>query len=455
MERFETFRDHLLSLYQSAVSDIARRMDDKSASGKRAGLIRSAASVLPDIAADIAASEYAAQRKLPAPPGDPAVRELTKSEWARVCAEQALRYLKARLTNDALELARLNDEAKAGVCDPEWRNTIEEYLSYFGANGTRNAIPYITPAAVGPSVISIKPDAKIALVGDWGTGAPPAIHLLNQIASEAPDIVIHLGDIYYSGTPLECQNNFVEPIERVLRTGGRTPLVFTLSGNHDMYCGGVGFYDLIKKLNPSPSKQSASFFCLRSTDERWQFLAMDTGLHDYSPLNVSEAVTFLDSEEVKWHLDRIREFPGKTILLSHHQLFSAYSPIGRSVDEKRSPLNSLLHAAFQSWSEAGKIAAWFWGHEHTLSIYKPFAGLARGRCLGHGAVPTSIVDKIYEPLDGLTEIPALIPGTELEKVGGVYAHGFATIRLDGPSCTASYFQDTGTEKKLIFEERID
>ena len=415
----------------------------------------SAINVLPDIAADIAAEEYAAERGLPKPPRPPATRELTKAEWGRVCAEQALQYLKAQLTNDAAALARLNDEAIMGVCDPAWRTTIEEYIKFFGPNGGRNEIPYVRPAAVGTKVIEIQSNAKVAIVGDWGTGAQPAIQLLKQINDEKPDILIHLGDIYYSGTPLECQKNFSEPVDRVLRASGRNPKVFTLSGNHDMYCGGVGYYDLIKSLNPEPFVQPASFFCLRTTDERWQFLAMDTGLHDYSPLDVADLVTFIEPEELEWHRERIKEFPGRTILLSHHQLFSAYSAIGLIVDGKRSPLNLKLLEAFKQIARSGKISAWFWGHEHTLSIYEPFGGLKRGRCVGNGAIPTSVIDKIYQPLTDLSETPQVKPNTELGQVGGVYAHGFALLSSKSDTCVAAYYQDQSGKKDQIFEELID
>ena len=455
MADFETFRDHLLSIYQSAVTDIAVQIDEK---GKKSGQrVRSATSrdsinTLPGIAAEIAAEEFRSRRGL-SKPWQPRRRVLTKGEIGRVCAELALRYLKARLSNDADAIAKLNDEFIAGTCDPAWGRTIEEYLKYFGPDGQRKAILYLRPAMVGPNVIEIKPNTKVALAGDWGTGAQPAIQLLKQIAEKKPDIFVHLGDIYYSGTPQECRSNFLEPVNRILRNG-RDPLVYTLSGNHDMYCGGVGYYDLIKEVNPKPYTQPASYFCLRTTDERWQFLAMDTGLHDYSPLSVSDAFTYLEPDELEWHRDRIREFPGRTILLSHHQLFSAYSAIGEAKDGKRSALNPKLYEAFKVMAQSGKISAWFWGHEHTLSIYGPFVGLQRGRCLGHGAVPTSIAEKIYEPVKGLEKVPTEMAGVRLAQVGGVYAHGYAMLSLDGDVCSAAYYQDIGS-RKLIFEERLD
>jgi hypothetical protein len=455
MEKFDTFRDHFLSLYQSMVADVADQLDEKSGVGTRAGLVRSASSVLPEIAADIAAEEYSSMTGLPRPPGTPAARELTKTEWSRVCAEQALQYLKAQAANDTVAIARLRNEFVTGVCDPAWLSTLDEYVTYFGVNGTRGKIPYVRPASVGRNVIEIQSDAKVAIVGDWGTGAQPAIQLLKQISDEKPDILLHLGDIYYSGTPLECQKNFVEPVERILRADGHDTKVFTLSGNHDMYCGGVGYYDLIKKLNAAPFTQAASFFCLRTKDERWQFLAMDTGLHDYSPTHIANTVTYLEPDELEWHCERIKEFPGKTILLSHHQLFSAYSAIAPAANGKRSAINPRLYDDFKTMAQQGKISAWFWGHEHTLSIYEPFAGLERGRCVGHGAVPTSIIDRIYEPLADLSETPSAKPETELGKVGNVYAHGFAMLNFESGECGAAYYQDIGGRTKLTFEERLD
>jgi 3',5'-cyclic AMP phosphodiesterase CpdA len=158
-----------------------------------------------------------------------------------------------------------------------------------------------------------------------------------------------------------------------LRIGHALP-VFTLSGNHDMYCGGVGFYELIKHLNSPPFTQTASFFCLRSADEKWQLLAMDTGLHDDNPASVADALTYLEEDELAWHCDRIKEFAGRTILLSHHPLFSAFSAIGPSnASGRRSATNPLLLKAFERMVVSKPIAAWFWGHEHTLSIYGPFA----------------------------------------------------------------------------------
>ena len=91
--------------------------------------------------------------------------------------------------------------------------------------------------------------------------------------------------------------------------------VYSLAGNHDMYSGGVGYYGLLQQL-----KQPASYFARNAA---WQILGLDTGLHDNDVFSVNTNVTCLEPTEEAWHLDKITNAGGrKTILLSHHQLFS-------------------------------------------------------------------------------------------------------------------------------------
>lgn len=103
----------------------------------------------------------------------PTIRELPPGDRARVCAELAFRYMKASVSGDSRSLAEVTDEFEKGACDPAWLTTIDEYLQYFGIGGQRQSIPYLRPADVGARTIEIKSDARVALVGDWGTGARP------------------------------------------------------------------------------------------------------------------------------------------------------------------------------------------------------------------------------------------------------------------------------------------
>lgn len=388
-------------------------------------------------------------------PPSPATRGLSPGQTASLCAELAWRYVKAAALGDVTALNSVEAEYVGSTCDAAWLSTLKEYHRYFGISGDTAAIPYIRAAEVGPQVIAIPSSATIGLVADWGTGARPAQEVLIDVSKHNPTILLHLGDIYYSGTSEECRANFLEPVEKLYRKGQPKP-VYVIPGNHDMYCGGLGFYELIKQLNSEPTAQRGSFFCLRSEDENWQILGMDTGLHDNSPYAVSDTLTWLEDDELAWHCDRIREFSGKTILLSHHQPFSAFAQIGPMTGQgKRSASNPHLLKAFESMAALGKISAWFWGHEHTLSIYQPFKGIQRGRCIGHGAIPVSSLDDVYKAVDNVDDVPALIEGTKMGTGSSVWNHGYALISLDSGACRAEYFEVGLKGGKVVFSESLD
>ncbi len=179
--------------------------------------------------------------------------------------------------------------------------------------------------------------ALIAVIADWGTGMNDALVLLQQIAANfEPDVLIHLGDVYYSGLASEDSGHFLNLINQVWP--GDPPLVFTLDGNHDRYAGAAGgYYPLIASLNQASSlPQPNSYFALRNNF--WQFVAMDTGYHDINPFTVDTNLTYLEPTENRM---APRQDPEQAtglgvgihpliqaafvaiVLLSHHQLISA------------------------------------------------------------------------------------------------------------------------------------
>src|SRR5262249_1625037 len=154
----------------------------------------------------------------------------------------------------------------------------------------------------------------------------------------------HLGDVYYSGTEFECTRNVLTVMDDLVRELAiERPPFFTIPGNHEYYSGGAGFYEMIGKINAgiAGARQQASYFCLRSADDKWQLLGMDTGYNAHIPgLPVGPP---LQPSEVTWHRDKLDKFPGSTILLSHHQLFSAHSEINKG---GRRYINESLAATF-------------------------------------------------------------------------------------------------------------
>ena len=454
-----TYPDHILSIFQSAAAQISR--DEQADAGKsHPEATATGQEGLLEAATEIAGVRMQGRvdRKARGPAEDEIETEaLSPIGLAKVCASLGLQYLEAKLKGDQATADRLQSEMTDSKCDVRWASTIDQYLRYFGPGGTRGQIPYVTPKKAGETVVQIPSNATIGLIGDWGTGADPARRLLKQLKAQKPDIIIHLGDIYYSGTPQECEANFEDIIDDVFERHKTNIPVYTLAGNHDLYSGGVGYYGLIKRLNKKPFTQPASFFCLRTEDAKWQFLAMDTGLHDYNPFTVNDAVTFVNADEEQWHRRRIEEFGGSTVLLSHHQLFSAFSAIGKADDSaKRAAYNPKLRQTFEMLKSLGKpIPAWFWGHEHNLCIYEPYIGLSKGRCVGCSAIPTFVDDDPYDVVEGLNEPPKLVEATKLSVAGNVFSHAFATLSItkQGPIETR-YFEDLNGNCNLKYSESI-
>jgi 3',5'-cyclic AMP phosphodiesterase CpdA len=443
-----TFRDHFSSLFQSAATDLAR---SKLAPG-------AATPGMEDPHID-AATRIAAlwNDREPIPASAPA--GITQAVWD--CARQGFELMQAAAAGNTAQVNALRQAVAFTECDPNWAKDILNYVTFLAENGMRDAIPYIRAAQISPVPIPLPAVAgrplKVAILGDWGTGTQTAINLLEQAAAHQPDVLIHLGDIYYSGTPTECRDNFRLIIDRVFKRDVTPIPVFTLSGNHDMYSGGEGYYGLLQNLNPPQTRQTASFFCLRDAANIWQFIGLDTGLHDDDPFNVDTVLTFLEADEEAWVVDRLAEFSGRTILLSHHQLFSALSQIGPpAADRSLSPVNPNLAKSFGKFKAAARqeIAAWFWGHEHTFTVYQRYADLARGRCLGNGAIPVQPSAAATTPIAGLTGAPPF------EKIAlpvtpeGVYATGFAILALDAnAACQAEYYQALDAASP-IYSEKI-
>jgi 3',5'-cyclic AMP phosphodiesterase CpdA len=111
-----------------------------------------------------------------------------------------------------------------------------------------------------------KPDLVTGIIADWGTGLDDARWLLSEVMKKSPDVLIHLGDIYYAGMADEVRSNFLN----LIAAAAPNIPVFNLSGNHDMYSGGEPFYWLLGQLNATPAlqryQQKASYFCLRSAN---------------------------------------------------------------------------------------------------------------------------------------------------------------------------------------------
>jgi len=321
--------------------------------------------------------------------------------------------------------------AKFGDCDPRFTEALKHYMEFLARHGK---VPYRRWQTLSDSVIEGKlpENAVIGLVADWATGQPEALEVLRQVKQQKPDVAIHLGDIYYAGTATEVDNYFYQPWQNILKPESDNVTSLTLPGNHDLYAGGQPFYDLLDKL-----KQPASYFCLRNA--HWQLLGLDTALND----RLSGAPTSLDPSELEWLRDKITNSENRrTVLLSHHQLFSTNDKFG---DEKKSHNSALLG---QVSSLLPNVDLWLWGHEHDLVVFEPYLGLNRGRCIGGSAFPVGKYEMPQVPSN--PEVP-YNKQVVLGKAGTFYQHCYAVMRLNGPSAIVDYYEDSDGGRRLFSE----
>ena len=435
----KAYRDAQISLFQSAVSEVVEKHSGNQILNVDGATIPMRATTEDPMLEAVA--NYADAASSGTMPLNAAPEMLSIIDEAKFCANMSIKIGealgKALITGDQQEIERYRGQlGKFGTCDPRWAEAAAVYANYFVAQG--KSIPYRSVTKVLNSVIAKPLDStvRLAIVGDWGTGQQAAQKVLLQIKDKNPAIVIHLGDVYYSGTQYEYDSYFTAVWSRVFGAapGVGGPILFNLSGNHDMYSGGQAYYRLLNSI-----KQPASYFCLQN--DSWQLLAIDTGLHDSNPVGLGHTPTFLDPDEAAWICNQVNSRGNrKTILLSHHQLFSGYEKIGDT------PVNQSLQQQLQSI--LSKITIWFWGHEHDLVIFDKYLGLY-GRCIGHGAFPVGIDQPRASILPGVP-VNATV---QLDKGVSFYRHGFAILDIDGATARIAYYEDSSPNAAL-YQERI-
>jgi hypothetical protein len=441
MARFTQFHDPELSIWQAAVGEV----EAQAAAGGQVedvGAPRVAAGRPDDMSSMAAeASAYCRQVDTGTPLTAAAgVHPVTEGllQTTGFCSLTALKLAKAKILGNQADAQRYKEElAQFGDCDPRYSEAATKYAEYFVAQ--QKQIPYIAYKNLSDFVIDGKlpAQAKVAIVGDWGTGQDAAKLVLRQIANKAPDAVIHLGDIYYAGTQFEITNYFLQPWKQILNLDARPIPTFSLAGNHDMYSGGGPYYQLIQQLG-----QPASYFCLRNAN--WQFVAMDTGYNDHNPAGGGAGATYLRDTEVTWLADKVRNAGARhSILLSHHQLFTSFD----SIDGNE--INLRLYS--QVAPLLPQVALWIWGHEHDFVVYDAYKNLARSCCLGHGAFPVGVDELPTHPKYGQVPLLKDTDGDDIRlgTTGGLYNHGYAIIELDGASGHVSYYQDSDEDNPMF------
>lgn len=343
--------------------------------------------------------------------------------------------------------------------DPGWAFSAFEYIAYLIdlLGKFKRAEFKITPRV---TTISDKEysELAIAIVGDWGTGIwkdgnqpdCPSQRVMEQLVGKQPDVIIHLGDVYYAGNygigrgeTGEEYKNFV----KLWPTAG-AKYSFAINSNHEMYGGGNGYFKVALASDIfKPTQDGTSYFAIDYGD--WLILGLDSAYYDTSALYMKGALydpnvkkSLKQQQFIKDCAESAKAKGQRLIVLTHHNplLTSGALP----TDEKDRVLWNQLT------SNLGYPEYWYWGHVHNGIVYTDKSGAGKNtkcRCVGHGSIPfangyeleqarkNGVVDYYAHTLmTGSSQYPL----TESQKLR--VDNGFAVIKLKGKANHEAFYE---------------
>jgi hypothetical protein len=298
---------------------------------------------------------------------------------------------------------------------------------------------------------------RIALAADWGTGTLEAEIVAENMKACSPHYTLHLGDVYYMGDAAEVGENCLGMSTKNY-AGVHWPLgslgSFALMGNHEMYSGGHGFFQVfLKKLGlfnvdgTLKDPQSASYFCLEAG--HWLVLGLDTGYHSggmpfLAGIPVVNAIPCLnvnarfDDKMLAWLRQTIDTLRGKgsskksVLILTHHQPMSSFE------NAFKKPAQQLARLGFLN----GQEFVWLYGHEHRLTVYNKqvLANILNvyPRCIGHGGMPVQVTKFSKPDSRILFYDPRQHPIDQGDPRTLVGYNGHVVLFFDGPDLTIEY-----------------
>jgi hypothetical protein len=305
----------------------------------------------------------------------------------------------------------------------------------------RGKYPFKT--ATVRSQIAFPAQCKIALLGDWGAPNLHAKRIGDLAIAKGAEYVIHLGDIYYSGTQSECQtfvNNWP------LKGAEGNPIAgksFALNGNHEMYSNGTFYFTTVLDA----FQQEASYFTLYN--DWWQIQGIDTA---YVPFSIDGGgQDDRLQQQWAWLSESVFGGPAKrNIFLSHQQPVSSHL---QELEDAYTLKQQFLK--FVSNRDYNRIHAWFFGHEHRCEIYDDADAGAyfKARLIGNGSIPhpPQNEDAAAIAANGAkaTAVWRVNHGTVGD--GATAISSFAMLTFDEDKCIAEYWNEDGT---LFYKEDL-
>lgn len=342
-------------------------------------------------------------------------------------------------------------ETQYAQLDIKWTESLVYYLYYrwekkkdaaFGAS------PVITPVT-GQNTLTI------AIMGDWGTGPyndfsfkSPSNLVGNAIKAlaPAPDITLHLGDVYYAGLGVEEMKKLLNPFPKSKLAN------FTLNSNHEMYDGANGYFNVaLDNLKFKKEQNKTSYFAI--TFGNWVIIGLDTAFYDTSRMYMDGAL--YDARQIKFISDLKIKSTQKIILMTHHTGLTAdgtqLTPPTYDGTSVKKPLFTQIINALGRCPDY-----WYYGHIHNGIVYndnsmagnyKCLSGESpKLRCVGHAAIPFGKGTSLHKGgknIPGIsyfaqTKMPNSNPPTPF--LGLRVLNGFAVITLTTATIAEQFYE---------------
>ena len=285
-----------------------------------------------------------------------------------------------------------------------------------------------------------------ARLADWSvvirsaTGLPQARNVARsvraQLAATDPSIechAVHLGNTYYAGLEDEYKYRFLPlwPVDQGSRVRS-----WAINGNHDMYSGGHGYFDVLLKDPRFQAQQGSSGPIPVLGNEHRRLIGLDhpdTDPHAPPP----------PGNQVDW-VENLLAAAGRpgTILLTHHQAFSAWEPV-----------NTTMVKQVTGAIGDPQVEGWLCPHEHRETVDK--AGVKYGAyndhaaytaIVGHGGVPNLVSGPEAPPLLNVVDRTSIdwqnTDDYTVAKDTWSYG-GYAVIDFDGDAASIQFFTEIG------------
>ncbi|KZS42343.1 hypothetical protein AWE51_02570 [Aquimarina aggregata] len=350
--------------------------------------------------------------------------------------------------------------SKYAALDPGWFISLLDYLwyKYLDPKGVHDfkEANIIIPAHSEPLPTNI----SIAVIGDWGTGVwedgnekyCPAQLVIDGLKNleKQPDIIIHLGDVYYAGTENEELKNFVNMLPDEYKNK-----VFTLNSNHEMYNGANGYFNEALSSSFLTQQSETSYFAIEIND--WIIVALDSAYYDESNLYLKGALTnskVQNNSQIKF-LTEMANKQKQLILMTHH------NGITYDASELNNPLWDQVIGALGGAAPD----VWYWGHIHNGIVYKEDLDITNSyktiggnpsklRCCGHAAIPfgnasgLNVDGKVIDDVLYYAHTPMNAPNPDPTQKLRVL-NGFAILEINNKELFETFYEVSNTSRTPI------